>query len=160
MVKIGQVAAESGVSIDTVRYYERRGVLPAPPRTASGYRTYTSVSVARIRLARRLQGLGLTLDEVISALHANDEGQASCETQRWRLEAVLDRIEARIAELARLRAEVHDVLTACDSGSCPLTGPRAGDTVAGRRHPFGAAGAGDDQLPAFPSAARRMSSRR
>jgi DNA-binding transcriptional MerR regulator len=130
-VKIGQVASESGVSIDTVRFYERRGVLPAPPRTASGYRTYTGASVVRIRLARRLQGLGLTLDEVISALHANDEGHASCETQRWRLEAVLDRIEARIAELARLRAEVHEVLAACYSGSCPLTDPRAGDPRAG-----------------------------
>ena len=86
-------------------------------------------------LARRLQGLGLTLDEVISALHANDEGQASCETQRWRLEAVLDRIEARIAELARLRAEVHEVLAACDAGSCTLTDPRAGDSAADHRPP-------------------------
>lgn len=134
-MKIGQVASESGVSIDTVRFYERRGVLPAPPRTASGYRTYTGASVARIRLARRLQGLGLTLDEVIGALHANDEGHASCETQRWRLEAVLDRIEARIAELARLRAEVHEVLAACDAGSCTLTDPRAGGMVADHRPP-------------------------
>ena len=122
-MKIGQLASESGVSIDTVRFYERRGVLPVPPRTASGYRTYTAASVRRIRLARRLQGLGLTLDEVISALHANDEGNASCTTERWRLEAVLGRIETRIAELARLRSEVHEVLAACDSGSCTLTDP-------------------------------------
>jgi len=126
-VKIGQLASESGVSIDTVRFYERRGVLPAPPRTASGYRSYTSASVPRIRLARRLQSLGLTLDEVISALHDSDEGHASCATQRWRLEAVLDRIETRIAELARLRGEVQEVLAACDSGSCTLTDPDGGD---------------------------------
>jgi DNA-binding transcriptional MerR regulator len=125
-VKIGQLASESGVSIDTVRFYERRGVLPAPPRTASGYRSYTGASVRRIRLARRLQSLGLTLDEVISALHANDEGTVSCATERWRLEAVLDRIETRIAELARLRGEVRDVLAACDSGSCTLTDPYRG----------------------------------
>ncbi|HUY44277.1 MAG TPA: MerR family transcriptional regulator [Streptosporangiaceae bacterium] len=80
-MKIGQVASESGVSIDTIRFYERRGVLPVPPRTESGYRVYTDASVARTRLARRLQSLGLTLDEVIGALHAHDEGHASCETQ-------------------------------------------------------------------------------
>jgi DNA-binding transcriptional MerR regulator len=130
-VKIGQVASESGVSIDTVRFYERRGVLPVPARTASGYRIYTGASVARIQLARRLQGLGLTLDEVIGARHANDGGHASCETERWRLEAVLDRIAARIAELIRLRAEVHEVLAACDSGSCTLIDGVAGDGVAG-----------------------------
>jgi DNA-binding transcriptional MerR regulator len=127
-VKIGQVAAESGISIDTVRFYERRGVLPPAPRTASGYRVYSGASVQRIRLARRLQSLGLTLDEVIGALHAGDAGTASCQTERWRLEAVLDRIEARISELARLRGAVSEVLTACDAGSCLLTEPegRAG----------------------------------
>jgi DNA-binding transcriptional MerR regulator len=124
-VKIGQVASESGVSVDTVRFYERRGVLPAAPRAASGYRLYTEASVLRIRLVRRLQSLGLTLDEVIGALHASDEGHASCETQRWRLQAALDRIETRIAELARLRGELRDALTACDSGTCRLTEPAA-----------------------------------
>jgi DNA-binding transcriptional MerR regulator len=120
-VKIGQVASEAGVSIDTVRFYERRGVLPVPPRTESGYRVYTEASVARIRLARRLQALGLTLDEVIGALRANDEGHASCQTQRWRLRTALDRIESRIAELARLRGEVRDALAACEAGSCGFT---------------------------------------
>lgn len=120
-MKIGQVASGSGVSIDTIRFYERRGVLSAPPRTAAGYRIYTDAAVARIRLARRLQSLGLTLDEIISALHERDEGHASCETQRWRLAAALDRIEVRIAELARLRGEVRDALAACDAGTCGFT---------------------------------------
>jgi DNA-binding transcriptional MerR regulator len=123
-VKIGQVAGESGVSIDTVRFYERRGVLPAPSRTPAGYRVYGVQAVERIRLARRLQGLGLTLDEIASALHERDEGHASCETQRWRLEVALDRIEARIAELGRLRADVRAALAACEAGTCGLA-PRA-----------------------------------
>lgn len=131
-MKIGELAAESGVSVDTVRFYERRGVLPAAPRTASGYRVYTGASVARIRRARRLQSLGLTLDEVIGALRAHDQGHASCETQRWRLQAALDRIDARIAELARLRAGVHDALAACEAGSCQLID--AGD-AGGREAP-------------------------
>jgi DNA-binding transcriptional MerR regulator len=124
-VKIGQLAAESGVSIDTVRFYERRGVLPAPSRTSAGYRIYGDTTVDRIKLARRLQGLGLTLDEIASALHERDEGHASCENQRWRLEGALARIETRIAELSRLRGDVRAALAACEAGTCGLatTGP-------------------------------------
>ena len=98
-MKIGQLAAESGLSIETIRFYERRGVLPTPSRTPAGYREYGGSTVERILLARRLQGLGLTLDEIASALHERDEGHASCETQRWRLEAALDRVQTRIGTL-------------------------------------------------------------
>lgn len=124
-MKIGQVASEAGVSIDTVRYYERRGVLPAAPRTAGGYRVYTEAAVARIRLTRRLAELGLTLDEIIGALHAQDAGQASgspelCASQRWRLREALDRIESRIAALTRVQDEVRETLAACEAGSCGL----------------------------------------
>jgi DNA-binding transcriptional MerR regulator len=119
-MKIGEVATAADVSIDTVRFYERRGVLPAAPRTPSGYRIYTDATVERIRLARRLQGLGLTLDEVVDALHAHDRGAATCDSERWRLEAVLDRIDAKLAELRSVRSEVRKVLVACDSGRCQL----------------------------------------
>ncbi len=74
----------------------------------------------RIQLARRLQSLGLTLDEIVAALHDRDEGHASCETQRWRLEVALDRIETRIAELTRLRGEVRETRAACMAGMCGL----------------------------------------
>jgi DNA-binding transcriptional MerR regulator len=120
-VQIGQAASQAGVSIDTVRFYERRGVLPAPARTPAGYRVYGESTVERIRLARRLQSLGLTLDEIVSALHDRDAGHASCETQRWRLEDALRRIETRIAELTRLRADVTAALAACEAGTCGLT---------------------------------------
>jgi DNA-binding transcriptional MerR regulator len=119
-VKIGQMATESGVSIDTIRFYERRGILPAPSRTPGGYRIYSGTAVDRIKLARRLQGLGLTLDEIVSALHERDEGHASCENQRWRLEGALERIQTRITELSRLRADVRAALAACEAGTCGL----------------------------------------
>jgi DNA-binding transcriptional MerR regulator len=122
-MKIGQAAAESGVSIDTIRFYEQRGVLPTPPRTPAGYRQYDGSVIARIQLARRLQGLGLTLDEIAAALQEGDAGHASCETQRWRLEAALERIEARIAELNRLRGDVREALAACEAGTCGLATP-------------------------------------
>ena len=119
-MKIGELAERSGVSIDTVRFYERRGVLPTPARTASGYRTYTPATVDRLRVARRLQELDFTLDEIIDALAAHDAGTATCDSERWRLEAVLDRIDARIAELRGLRKEVRGVLAGCDAGHCAL----------------------------------------
>lgn len=120
-MKIGELAERSGVSIDTVRFYERRGVLPAPERTDSGYRTYTSATVERLRFARRLQQLGFTLDEVIDALAAHDAGTATCESERWRLEAVVTRIDERIAELRTLRKEVRHVMAACEGGHCELS---------------------------------------
>jgi DNA-binding transcriptional MerR regulator len=138
-MKIGQVADLAAVSVDTVRFYERRGVLPVPDRTASGYRTYAPATVERIRLARRLQQLGFTLDEVIDALHATDRGGVTCESERWRLESVLDRIDARIEELRTARRQVQDVMSACDNGTCVFDAdpPRASPTAASaRRRPY------------------------
>jgi DNA-binding transcriptional MerR regulator len=127
-MKIGEVARSAGVSIDTVRFYERRGVLPEPERLPSGYRVYEPATVERIKLARRLQALGLTLDEVIDALHSTDRGSPTCASERWRLETVLERIEAQLAELRAVRKEVRSVLAACDAGRCVFapTAPTAG----------------------------------
>ena len=119
-MKIGQVASAAGVSIDTVRFYERRGLVPPAPRTAAGYRIFTEATVTRIRLARRLQDLGRTLDEITGALDAQPAGPAACESDRWRLHAALDRIEARIADLTRLRGDLRDAVAACEAGSCPV----------------------------------------
>jgi DNA-binding transcriptional MerR regulator len=120
-VKIGQVAREAGVSIDTIRFYERRGVLPAPERMPSGYRMFTEATVERIRMARELQSMGFTLDEVIDALGAHDAGGATCDSERWRLEAVVDRIDARIAELRQARRNAMTILGECRAGRCCLT---------------------------------------
>jgi DNA-binding transcriptional MerR regulator len=119
-VRIGQVAQQAGVSVDTVRFYERRGLLPTPQRRPSGYRIYTQATVERIRFARGLQNLGMTLDEVIDALQAHDQGQATCDSERWRLEAVLNRIDAKIAELQNGRQNVLQVLEECQAGRCQL----------------------------------------
>jgi DNA-binding transcriptional MerR regulator len=114
-MRIGEVAEQAGVSIDAIRFYERRGVLPVSQRSPSGYRMYTSATVERIRFARALQHLGFTLDEVIDAL---DRGGVTCDSERWRLEVVLARIDAKIAALRAGRREVLGVLGACDRGAC------------------------------------------
>src|SRR4051794_41071486 len=125
-MKIGQVAREANVSVDTVRFYERRGVLPTPQRRPSGYRVYTPSIVERIRLARSLQELGFTLEEVIDALRAHDAGTATCDSESWRLEAVVDRIDGRIEALLHTRREVTATIEACRSGRCRFA-PEGGD---------------------------------
>jgi DNA-binding transcriptional MerR regulator len=120
-MKIGQVAQQAGVSVDTVRFYERRGVLPAAERKASGYRMFSESTVERIKTAKALQELGFTLDEVVDALQAHDAGGATCESERWRLEAVVDRLDGRIAELRRARRNAQQTLEDCRAGRCRLT---------------------------------------
>lgn len=119
-IKIGQVAQQTGVSVDTIRFYERRGVLPRPARRASGYRIYTEATFERIRLIKALQALGFTLDEVIDALRTVDQGVESCKGERWRLEAVLERVDRKIEELQRVRRGVVRVLDGCSVGNCTL----------------------------------------
>ena len=120
-MKIGEVASQSGVTVDTVRFYERVGVLPEPARRPSGYREYTAGTIERIQLTRELQAIGFTLGEIVDALAAHDAGGATCESERWRLEAVLERVDARIAELRALRRRIVAAQRACASGNCRFT---------------------------------------
>jgi DNA-binding transcriptional MerR regulator len=120
-VKIGELARRSGVSIDAVRYYERRGVLPRAKRTASGYRVFGPEYVERLDLVRQLQELGFTLDEVVDALLAHDRGDATCESERWRLELVGDRIDRKIKALQQTRRAIRATLAACHDGQCRLS---------------------------------------
>jgi DNA-binding transcriptional MerR regulator len=120
-MKIGELAQRSGVSIDAVRYYERRGVLPRAERTASGYRVFDDETVARLDLVRQLQDLGFTLDEVVDALQAHDRGAATCASERWRLELVGDRIDRKVKALQRTRRMIRATLAACDDGCCRLS---------------------------------------
>jgi DNA-binding transcriptional MerR regulator len=117
-MKIGEIADRAGVTVDTVRFYERIGVLPAPARTASGYRDYEPATVERIQLTRELQSLGFTLTDAVDALAAHDTGQATCESEQWRLQAVLDRVDARLAELRALRGRIAQAQEACATGHC------------------------------------------
>ncbi len=126
-MKIGELARRAGVTIDTIRFYERRGVLSLPPRRPSGYREYTDETVDRLRLARTMQSVGLTLDEIIDALAAHDTGRATCESERWRLDAALDRVDARITELKALRREIVSARAACEKGRCSFVAGASGD---------------------------------
>ena len=97
-------------------------MLPEPSRRPSGYREYEPSIIERIRLTRELQAIGFSLDEVVDALAAHDAGGATCESERWRLEAVQERVDARIAELQALRGRIVEAQQACASGNCMFSG--------------------------------------
>ena len=130
-MKIGQIAQEAGVGVDTVRFYERRGVLPRAARTSSGYRAFTAADVERILFVKALQALGFTLDDIIALLRAVDAGTASCTSERVRFEAVLGRVDAQLRELRSVRRRLTRTLQQCEGGACPVLPaaprrPRAG----------------------------------
>ncbi len=120
-MRIGEIANRAGVTVDTVRFYERLGVLPNPEREPSGYRDYAPGIVERIQLTRELQAIGFTLNDVIDALAAHDAGGATCESERWRLDAVLARVDAKLAELDALRGRIVEARDACAGGRCRFT---------------------------------------
>ena len=117
-MKIGEIATEAGVTVDTVRFYERVGVLPPPARTESGYRDYQRDTIERIKITRELQAIGFTLTDAIDALAAHDAGGATCESEQWRLQAVLDRVDDKLAELNALRRRIVQAQAACANGQC------------------------------------------
>jgi DNA-binding transcriptional MerR regulator len=123
VVKIGEVAKRAGVTVDTVRFYERSGILPRAPRTESGYRDHPEGTAERILLAKQLQSIGLTLDEITEALRSHHSGKANCQTEMWRLERALERIEQRLADLESTRSALKSVMEACRSGDCRLVVP-------------------------------------
>ena len=132
--KIGQVADRAGVSVDTVRYYERRGLVAPAHRASSGYRYYRPDAVDRILLARSLQALGMTLDEVAQALHTHDIHGGTCASERWRLEAVRERITTQIVELTAVLHELDATLANCANGNCTLLTSNLPPTPLGDLH--------------------------
>ena len=123
-MRIGELSTRAGVSIDSIRYYERRGVLSKAPRTASGYRLFGEDDVTRLRFVRQLQDLGFTLDEIVDSLQVHDRGDATCASQRWRIEAVSARLDERIAALKATRRMIDRSLRACDRGQCQFLATR------------------------------------
>ncbi len=118
-LKIGQVATLVGVGIDTVRYYEKLGLLPQAPRRASGYRVFDESTVERIRLIKQLQELGLSLQEIDAMLRATGE-HATCEHESEKIRAALTRTEEKIAALVAVQAKLQGALERCTKGACTI----------------------------------------
>ncbi len=121
---IGQLARAAGVGVETVRFYERRGLLPAPPRTRSGYRQYPPETVERIRFIRRAQSIGFTLEEIRELLELRVDEVAACGAVEAKARAKLEQVHAKMEELARIEAALHALVEACrkrePTGECPI----------------------------------------
>jgi len=116
---IGRLAREAGVNLETVRYYERRGLLPKPPRSASGYRLFPSDAAQRLRFIRRAQELGFSLKEIRQLLSLRVSRTATSRDIRARAEAKIVDIEAKIKSLESMKKTLRKVTRVCD-GCAPL----------------------------------------
>lgn len=112
LLKIGEVAAESGLSVKTIRYYEETGLLlPMVERSEVGYRLFQPQVLNRLAFIRRSQALGLTLQEIQQILTVHDQGQLPCGEVRQHLELKVEAIEQQIHALETLRAELKGILS-------------------------------------------------
>jgi DNA-binding transcriptional MerR regulator len=108
------VARQCGVSADTLRHYERKGLLPRPARTRSGYRRYPPETVARVLLVQRALVVGFTLDELARVLRERERGEPPCRGVRDLVAARLDDLDGRLRELTTLRRELRRLLATWD----------------------------------------------
>lgn len=123
-MKIGQVAKIANVSIDAIRYYERQGLIPHPPRGESGYRQYTEDSAKRLLFIKRAQELGFSLKEISELLSLRVDSKASCEDVRLRTENKIQDIDEKIQTLKSVKSALVSLKKHChtnkSTSECPV----------------------------------------
>jgi len=117
LIKIGELARASGLSADTIRFYESKGLLTPKGRTQSGYRQFTTADIQRLQFIQRAKSVGFTLDEIseLMALRLHPQGH-TCEEVKQRTERKLQTVNEKLAELNRIRASLELLSAACDGG--------------------------------------------
>ena len=120
---IGRAAKQAGVGVDTIRFYEQRGLLPEPARTGAGYRLYGSDTIERLSFIRRAKTLGFSLEEIGTLLDLQDNGGPKAEVKAI-TRRKLDQIDTRIADLQRMRSVLQSLNHDCSGrgsvDSCPI----------------------------------------
>jgi MerR family mercuric resistance operon transcriptional regulator len=122
-MRTSELADRAGVNNQTLRYYERRGLLDTPPRTTGGYRDYPDAAVDLLHFVKRAQVLGFTLDEIEELLHLDAGGPDSCTAARALAEARKADLEARIADLQRMQDSLAELVATCDQPRVDRRGP-------------------------------------
>jgi MerR family mercuric resistance operon transcriptional regulator len=121
---IGQLAARAGVNVQTVRYYERRGLMPSPARTRTGYRQYMPEAADRLRFIRRAQDLGFSLGEIAELLALRVRHVSACATVEARAREKVALVERKISELERMKRTLEELAAACGAreptSECPI----------------------------------------
>jgi MerR family transcriptional regulator, copper efflux regulator len=124
LLTIGQLAHRAGVGVETVRFYERRGLLSEPERKQSGYRQYPEDVVARLRFIRRAKELGFTLKEIAELLALRRDPDTTCADVKQQALAKLDDIEAKIRDLQKIKQALIEVTSPCrgrgPTSACPI----------------------------------------
>lgn len=123
-MKIGEIAKRSSIGVETIRYYEREGLLLKPERRPSGYRQYDEATVERLQYIRRAKELGFTLAEIGELLALSFTAHAGCDHIRQRAEAKVADIEAKIRSLQQMKRSLGKIVERCrkknSSDDCPL----------------------------------------
>ncbi len=119
-LRIGEVARQAGVNLQTIHYYERRGLLAKPPRTGSNYRAYPEEAVLRVRFIKRAQELGFTLKEIQELLSLRAAPRTRCADVRRRAQAKLQDIDEKLRTLRSMRKALTKLVGEC-SGTGPVT---------------------------------------
>lgn len=114
-LKIGEVAARSGVGVDALRFYERRGLLGRTARTDAGYRIFDESVLDQLEFIKRAQALGFSLDDIAAIVSEKSEGRSPCGAVREIVRARLAELDARLAELRRYRRELAAALSDWDA---------------------------------------------
>ncbi len=117
--KTGELAREAGVNVETLRFYERRGLLPEPPRRMSGYREYPPEAVGRIRFIKRAQELGFSLREIKDLLALRVQPGTTCTQVRQRAKEKVADVQQKIADLEAIQRALKKVVSSC-SGRGPI----------------------------------------
>ncbi|MFQ5485853.1 MAG: MerR family transcriptional regulator [Desulfobacterales bacterium] len=121
---IGQLAKQANVNLETIRYYERRGLIPEPPRSISGYRQYSADDLQRTRFIKRAQGLGFSLKEIAELLSLRVEPGTTCGEVKERVQAKITDVEKRISDLEHIRAALLRLSKSCTgrgpASKCPI----------------------------------------
>lgn len=119
---IGRLAAAAGVHVETIRYYQRRGLIQQPDRPSGGIRRYGSPEVSRLQFIRRAQAVGFSLDEIAGLLAIN--GQRGCQEARLLTERRLAKVRERLDELRQLEVELEHMVADCRDATslaeCPM----------------------------------------
>jgi MerR family mercuric resistance operon transcriptional regulator len=120
---IGSLSQRTGTNVETIRYYERVGLLPAPARSAGGYRLYGVEHLKRLTFIRRARALGFSIDEIRTLLKLADERKRPCAEVRVVAERHLEDVRAKIADLKAMERVLKDTVARCAKGSrshCPV----------------------------------------
>lgn len=133
-LRVGELAKQAGVNLQTIHYYERRGLLPEPPRTEANYRAYPEDAVLRVRFIKRAQQLGFTLREIQELLSLRAAPGCECGEVLERAEAKVREVDEKIRTLRRIRKALVKLMDEC-SGEGPATECPILDALDSRKEP-------------------------